>query len=150
MKRAMLPLVLVVAPLLTGAIWMDRQPSHQPYQAPVLTPPPGAVPVSGVEYLPEEGDLTNPVPPTPASVAAGRTVFTVNCAMCHGDATKRGPVGLKLTPPPPGLVPPLVQALSDTMIFRAVTKGFGRMPPFQEKLTVQERWSVVNYLRTIR
>ena len=33
--------------------------------------------------------------------AAGKTVFTTNCASCHGDGGKGdGPVGAALTPPP--------------------------------------------------
>ncbi|UFS70402.1 cytochrome c [Geomonas sp. RF6] len=149
MKRILLALVLACAPLLTAAIWMDEQPSHKPNQAPLLAPPAGAVPVTGVESVPE-GDVKNPVPTSQSSVNAGRALYSINCFMCHGDAAKRGAVGLKLNPPPPGLTPPLIQALNDTIIFGAITKGFGRMPPFQDKLSPEERWNIINYLRALR
>jgi mono/diheme cytochrome c family protein len=38
--------------------------------------------------------------------------------------------------------------LGDAQIFKAVTFGFGRMPPFKDKLEPQERWELVNFLRT--
>jgi hypothetical protein len=44
----------------------------------------------------------------------------------------------------------MVQGLSDSTVFKAVTFGFGRMPAFRDKLTPDERWSLVNFLRTRR
>ena len=74
--------------------------------------------------------------------------YQVNCAMCHGQTSaKPGPVGRKLSPPPPGLDHDLVGSLSDAAIFKAITFGFGRMPTFRDKLIPQERWNLVNYLR---
>jgi mono/diheme cytochrome c family protein len=132
-----------------AAIWMDQQPSIKPYQAPVLTPPAGSVPVSGKEIVSQQTELKNSVTPTTASLAQGKILFDINCAMCHGQTSaKPGPVGLKLTPPPPGLGQELVRGLSDATIFKAITFGFGRMPPFQSGLTPQERWQLVNFLRT--
>ena len=149
MKRIAQLAVIVAAPLLLAAIWMDDQPSYKAYEAPVLVPPKGSVPVSGREMVPREAELQNPVAPTTESLAQGKTLFTINCAMCHGQTSaERGPVGKKLVPPPPGLDPDLVRGRSDSAIFKALTFGFGRMPPFQDKLTPSERWSLVNYLRT--
>jgi mono/diheme cytochrome c family protein len=149
MKRIPRVVIFVAAPLLMAALWMDRQPSYKPYQAPVLTPPAGSVPVSGREIIPEEGELRNPVAATPTSLAQGKALFEINCAICHGQSpAEPGPVGMKLKPPPPGLNHEMVGDLSDSAIFRAVTFGFGRMPPFQDKLTPRERWNLVNFLRT--
>jgi mono/diheme cytochrome c family protein len=148
MKRVAKLAILAAAPLLAAAIWMDRQPSYKPYQAPVLSPPKDSVPVTGKEIVPQ-GEFKNPVLPTAESLAQGKTLFEINCALCHGmTSAEIGPVGKKLTPPPPGLGHDMVQGLSDATIFRAVTFGFGRMPPFQDKLTPEERWSLVNFLRT--
>jgi mono/diheme cytochrome c family protein len=128
---------------------MDRQPSFKPYEAPVLSPPATAVPVSGRETVSRTSRLVNPVVPDAASLAEGKTLFDINCAMCHGETSaKPGPVGRKLSPPPPGLDRGLVGGLSDAAIYRAVTFGFGRMPPFQDKLAPRERWLLVNFLRT--
>lgn len=141
--------VLVLAPLLTAALWMDRQPSPKPYQAPVLSPPAGAVPVTGRESVSQDSEPKNPLQPSPASAARGKALFAINCAICHGQApTQSGLVGRKLSPPPPGLDRDLVQDRSDSHIFNAVTFGFGRMPAFKGKLSPQERWELVNYLRS--
>ncbi len=149
MKRVAKAVILVAAPLLTAAIWLDKQPSYKPYQAPVLVPPAGSVPVSGKELVPQEAAQKNPFASTEASLAAGKALFETNCVMCHGQTlAERGPVGKKLTPPPPGLDHDMVQGLSDGTIFTAITQGFGRMPPFQDKLTPRERWELVNFLRT--
>jgi mono/diheme cytochrome c family protein len=141
--------IAAAAPLLMAAFWMDRQQSIKPYDAPVLAPPADSVPVSGREIVTQSSVVSNFVKPTPESQAEGATLFDINCAMCHGKtSTEPGPVGRKLNPPPPGLNHELVLGLSDAFIFKAVTFGFGRMPPFRNRLTPRERWHLVNFLRT--
>jgi mono/diheme cytochrome c family protein len=135
-------------PLLMAAIYMDDQQSYKPYKAPVLSAPAGAVPVTGKEIVSQDSELKNPLTATAASVSRGKTLFDTNCVMCHGETSmERGRVGKKLVPPPPGLDHEKLKGLSDAAIFKAVTLGFGRMPPFQDKLTPEERWSLVNFLR---
>jgi mono/diheme cytochrome c family protein len=141
--------VIAAAPLLMAAIWMDDQQTYKPYKAPVISPPAGSVPVSGKELVSEGAELENPIAPTPEVVARGKALFDINCAMCHGQTSEeRGPVGKKLVPPPPGLDHEMLEGLSDSTIFKAITFGFGRMPVFKDKLLPEERWSLVNFLRT--
>lgn len=149
MKRGAGLAIVAVVPLLMAAMWMDRQPSIRPFQAPVLTPPSDSVPVTGREPVPGDAELKNPVAPDPGTLAQGKELFTINCAMCHGQTSaERGPVGKKLTPPPPGLDRNMLQGLSDGAIFKVITQGFGRMPPFQGKLSPRERWYLITFLRT--
>ena len=104
MKHVAKIAILAVAPLLMAALWMDEQPSYKPYKAPVLSPPAGSVPVSGKEIVSRDAELHNPVTPTAASLVKGKSLFDINCAMCHGlTSAKPGRVGQKLKPPPPGL-----------------------------------------------
>lgn len=141
--------VLAAAPLLMAAIWLDDQQSFKPYKAPVLSPPAGSVPVSGKELITQATELKNPLSPTAESLAQGKALFAINCALCHGQTSaERGPVGKKLIPPPPGLDRNMVKGLSDATIFKAITFGFGRMPAFKDKLTPKERWRLTNFLRT--
>jgi mono/diheme cytochrome c family protein len=141
--------VLVAAPVLMAAIWLDNQQTYKPYEAPVLSPPAGAVPISGKEIVSQESELRNPIVPTAASLSQGKALFEINCVICHGQTSaERGPVGKKLVPPPPGLDHDMVKGLSDSTIFKAMTFGFGRMPIFKDKLLPDERWSLVNFLRT--
>jgi mono/diheme cytochrome c family protein len=149
MKHISMLVVLVAAPLLMAAIYMDDQQSYKPYKAPVLSAPVGAVPVTGREIVSQESELRNPAAPTAASLSRGKTLFETNCAMCHGETSaERGGVGKKLVPPPPGLDHDMLKGLSDAAIFKAITLGFGRMPLFKDKLTPEERWSLVNFVRT--
>ncbi len=149
MKRISQLVILMAAPMLMAAIWMDDQQSYKPYKAPVLSPPAGAVPVTGKEIVSQESELRNPVRSAPESLSQGKTLFDINCAMCHGNTSaERGLVGQKLVPPPPGLDHDMVKGLSDSTIFKAMTFGFGRMPFFKDKLTPEERWNLVNFLRT--
>jgi len=142
-------IILASVPLLLAAMWMDRQPSPKPYQAPVLAPPADSVPITGRELLSQSSQPINPSTPTPASLARGEELFRINCALCHGlTSAERGSVGKKLNPPPPGLEPALLQQRSDAHIYKAISLGFGRMPPFKDRITQQERWELINYLRT--
>lgn len=141
--------IMSAAPLLMAALWMDKQPSYKPYQIPLLAAPAGSVPVTGREIVSQDSDLKNTITPNQASLARGKVLFDINCAMCHGQTpTERGPVGRKLNPPPPGLDQGLVRERGETHIFKAMTFGFGRMPPFKDKLSPGERWDLVNFLRT--
>lgn len=149
MKNIVNLIVLAAAPLLTAALWMDKQPSPKPYQAPVLTTPAGAVPVSGRETISPDSEPKNPLLPIPDTLSRGKALFDINCAMCHGHTpAKPGSVARKLSPPPPGLDPELVRDRSDAHIFKVIAFGFGRMPPFKDKLSARERWELVNFLRT--
>ena len=149
MKPIARMIILVVAPLLMAALWMDEQPSFKPYQEPVLLPPVTAVPFSGAKIGAKEDDQHNPVPPGAASLAQGKTFFAIYCALCHGETSdKPGLVGARLKPPPPGLTPAVLKDRSDAQLFRVIANGFGRMPPFKEKLAPQERWHLINFLRT--
>jgi len=149
MRHLSMLVILAAAPLLMAALWMDQQPSYKPYQAPLLSPPTDSVPVTGREIVSQDSELKNPLPANPASLAQGKALFTINCAMCHGQTpAERGPVGKKLMPPAPGLEHDLVRERSDAHIFKAITFGFGRMPPFKDKLSPRERWALVNFLRS--
>lgn len=138
-----------VPPLLMAAIWMDRQPSPKPYRAPALLPPAGSVPVTGRETLTWGSEPRNPLSSTAASLQRGKELFIINCAFCHGQSSAElGPVGKRLSPLPPELNHSLLHERSDSHIYKVISLGFGRMPPFMEKLTQAERWQLVNFLRT--
>ncbi len=149
MKHIAKLVIVSVVPFLIAAIWLDDQQSYKPFKAPVMAPPAGAVPVTGRETVSQDSEFRNPVPPTIPSLEGGKALFETNCVICHGQTSaERGPVGKKLVPPPPGLDQSMVKGLSDSTIFKAITFGFGRMPVFEDKLTPQERWNLVNFLRT--
>jgi mono/diheme cytochrome c family protein len=101
--------------------------------------------------------LVNPVAKTPASAKAGSVVYAKACANCHG------PYGLgngRLAPAmaayggrPSNLTDSEWQhGSSDGEIFIVIRDGVGpdfHMPLFKGKLTDEEMWHVVNYIRTL-
>lgn len=93
----------------------------------------------------------NPVPLTAESVQAGRRVYEVHCAACHGPrGAGDGPAAVGLTKKPADLrlhVP----MHSDGQLYWWITVGVSgsAMPPFGDRLSEEERWHVVNYLRVL-
>ena len=95
--------------------------------------------------------VTNPVAATRASVAAGRGVYQEQCAMCHG-ARGRGDGDLARNLPthPGDFTSAVVQRQSDGALYWKISEGRNVMPGMREALTDSTRWSLVNYLRTLR
>ncbi len=137
---------------LTGCGEMYHQPSSQPQEAPRLAPPTAAVPVTGVEraYPGLDGrNLVNPISRDEASVGRGRSLYDINCTMCHGGQGRGdGPVAPAYIPQPADLTSSRIQSLTDGDIFLRITNGFSTMPAFRKQLTPEERWDIVNYVRT--
>jgi mono/diheme cytochrome c family protein len=139
---------------LTGCGEMYRQPSVRPQESPRLVPPAASVPVTGAE-IPIPGldgaDLMNPIPPDEASVNLGRVLYAINCAMCHGQQGRGdGAVAPVYLPQPADLTDARVQDLTDGDLFLRITNGITTMPAFRNQLEADERWHIVNYMRTLR
>lgn len=91
----------------------------------------------------------NPVPADEESIAAGRAVYIANCLACHGQTgTGNGPAAAALNPRPNDLADPKVWEQSDGAIFWKTTRGRAPMPSYKNLLTDEERWNVMNYMRT--
>ena len=95
----------------------------------------------------------NPVPSTPQSIATGQAVFQKYCRFCHGaDAKGDGPQAPKDTHPPNLTDEKWDHGSTDAEIFANIKDGVGPkydMKGFNSKLTPQEMWSVVHYLRSL-
>jgi mono/diheme cytochrome c family protein len=95
----------------------------------------------------------NPVPKTAESVAAGKTVFMQDCAVCHGtDGHGDGPAAARLNPPPADLYAAHVDYHSDQQLYDWIRDGINgsAMTGFKGKLSDQQIWDVVNYVRSLR
>ncbi len=95
--------------------------------------------------------LPNPVAATVQNVADGRQLYVQNCAMCHG-LTGRGdgPMGARLNPRPADFQLHMREGHTDRQLFEWITTGVDGtgMPAFKQKLSADEIWTVVNFLRT--
>jgi len=144
--------------LAAGLLWtaatachdMHDQPSFKAQEGPRRTVPQESVPLRGREVIRGRA-LMNPFPSDDASVARGRELFGIHCAMCHGpDGRGDGPVGRVFAPRPADLHQPRIQRLSDADLYRRITVGFGAMPAFGRRIAVPDRWHLVNALREFR
>lgn len=97
--------------------------------------------------------LVNPIPPNIESLASGEELYKENCVPCHGvSGAGDGPIGRTLNPPPADLTLHTVPGgHPDSRLYDWITNGFpdSVMPVFNEHLTDEERWHLVNYIRTL-
>ncbi len=165
-RRIIITLVILTMPFILGlsltyeiiqvdfASFMEEQPSIGYREGPRLLPPEGAVPVTGVEVPPDGSLPENPVPATPDSIARGKVLFDIHCAVCHGkDGKGQGPVAPYFKPPEAevaDLTEERIAKHEDGLIYLTITQGFQGMASLAENLTPQERWDVINYLRTLQ
>ena len=101
----------------------------------------------------EAKKLRNPVAANAESIAAGQQTYQKFCRHCHGeDAKGDGPMAPKGTHPPNLTDSEWTHGSSDGEIFVVLRDGTGpklEMKPFKGKLTDEQMWNVVNYLRSI-
>ena len=115
----------------------------------------GSIPRGGELTLPkEERDAAalrrNPMAATPASVQKGAELYAVYCTPCHGASGKGdGLVVPKFVPPPDLSNPDLHKVRTDGYWQSYMSVGGAIMPSYGEALTPEERWHVVNFLRTL-
>jgi mono/diheme cytochrome c family protein len=90
-----------------------------------------------------DGAKKNPVKSDAASIAAGKTLYTTYCKSCHGVDGKKLPSA--------DFTSAAFKAQTDGAIFYKTTIGKGGMPAYKTKIADDEdRWSIVNYLRSLK
>ena len=91
----------------------------------------------------------NPIPADEKSIATGKEVYIHQCLSCHGTTGKGdGPASKDLNPKPHDLGAANVAQQSDGALFWKITEGKKPMPSFEKLISEDERWHVVNYVRT--
>ena len=103
---------------------------------------------------PEAQKMKNPVAASPASIKAGQQLFQKNCRFCHGaDAKGDGPMAPEGTHPANLTDDKWDRGSSDGEIYAVIRDGAGPkfdMKGYKSKMTEQEMWNIVNYLRTLQ
>lgn len=95
------------------------------------------------------GAAGNPIAPSAQSISRGRALYLQNCAVCHGESGRGdGPAAATL-PVRPADLTAHVPFHSDEFFFYVITNGFGQvMPAFGGTLSEEDRWHIINYLRS--
>ena len=107
--------------------------------------------------LPEDADKTkNPTATSPESIAKGKELYLErtkgNCVFCHGETGTGNEANLaRLRRKPADLTnKERMTAMTDGEVFWKVSKGIeGIMPAGERRMSEEERWHVVNYVRTL-
>jgi len=127
-----------------------------------ITPPSGAGPQQDFSKntweLPADADTTkNPVQATEESIAKGKELYLErtkgNCIFCHGETGSGNEANFpRLRRKPADLSnKERMTAMTDGEVFWKISKGItGIMPAGETRMkTEEERWHVVNYVRTL-
>jgi len=95
----------------------------------------------------EAAEIKNPIVLDAESVRIGKEAYLDFCAACHGDnleGLKAEEAGLDID------TPNLKQRLkthTDGDFFWKINEGRGEMPSFNDELSDDEKWHIINYIR---
>lgn len=94
--------------------------------------------------------LKNPLPETEALLEQGKVLYTRFCYPCHGaEGAGDGPVGV-IYKGVANLAGGQVAQASAGHIFYVITHGKGRMWPHDKQISVEDRWKIVSYVKTLQ
>jgi mono/diheme cytochrome c family protein len=94
--------------------------------------------------------VANPITSNEQSIAAGKELYTKVCYDCHGKKGKGdGPKSGDLNKSPKDFTKEVIQKQSDGSLFWKVTEGRKPMPSFKTDLSPDQRWQIINYVRTL-
>jgi mono/diheme cytochrome c family protein len=135
---------------------MDSQPKYNEYQRGGLFEN-GRVLQSPVPGTVARGDLARAreVTQKPAVTAdlltRGREQYDVFCSPCHdrtGDGN--GVVVQRGFPRPASLHEERLRAADDQYLLDAITRGYGTMYAFADRVRPRDRWAIVAYIRALQ
>ncbi len=85
------------------------------------------------------------------SIQNGGEVYRVFCISCHGPSGGGdGPVAKRGFPPPPSLTTGKSLQMKDGQLFHILSYGQGSMSDFAAQLSRDQRWDVINYIRSFQ
>lgn len=102
--------------------------------------------------IPEEARLRkNPVPLSAAALESARAIYMDKCANCHGQTGKGdGPDATSYYPTPASLADSArMNRVTDGEIFYQISEGRKPMPSFKKRLSEEQRWQLVLFVRSL-
>jgi mono/diheme cytochrome c family protein len=95
--------------------------------------------------------VSNPLEASVESIGRGQELFNVNCTTCHGlSGNGQGPAAHGIATFPRELWTwNNAPASADAYLFWFITNGRNEMPPWGLILSENDRWDVINYIKTI-
>jgi mono/diheme cytochrome c family protein len=98
---------------------------------------------------PEEKARKNPIAFTSTAVKRGKQLFESQCSMCHGaNGNGRGNLAGAIKVSPPDFTKPgVLSKRTDGELFTIIGQGTSVMPGQRHRLSDQQRWELVDFLR---
>ena len=100
---------------------------------------------------PKEADnVKNPSAGNASAIADGKALYIANCSPCHGDKGKGDGIAAPgLNPKPADHTSVAVQNETDGSLFWKLSEGRAPMPAYKKVFSEQQRWALINYIRTL-
>jgi mono/diheme cytochrome c family protein len=96
-------------------------------------------------------DMKNPQAADDESIKVGRMLYTKNCASCHGKTgLGDGSKARGLDTHPGDMSASAYQSQTDGEHFYKSKFGRGEMPKYEGKVTDEDIWHIVNFMRTFK
>lgn len=93
--------------------------------------------------------LVNPIKDISSAIEFGKSTFSAQCAVCHGNSGEGdGVAGIGLNPRPANFTSDEFQNQTDGAIFWKITSGKPPMASYSEVYSAKQRWQLVTFLRT--
>lgn len=81
----------------------------------------------------------------------GRTQFNVFCSPCHGGTGDgQGMIVQRGMPKPPSLHEPRLREVPVGHIFDVISRGYGAMYGYAQRIKPRDRWAVVAYIKALQ
>jgi mono/diheme cytochrome c family protein len=98
-----------------------------------------------------ENGYANPLPITLPLVARGRDRYDVYCAPCHSRTGEGdGMIVRRGFPAPPSYHSERLRNAPDSHFFQVISNGYGVMYPYADRITAEDRWAIVAYIRALQ
>jgi mono/diheme cytochrome c family protein len=129
---------VVLLGLLSVALALWAQKDQPPAKAPEYKIPP------------EAAARENPVKPTAESIAKGKKMYGIDCAMCHGEkGDGKGDMGSDYKNMPDFTNADTLKNRTDGELFYITRNGKGDdMPPEDNRAKDDDIWNMVNLIRS--
>ena len=92
-----------------------------------------------------------PSPITKPELERGRDRFNIYCSVCHGPTGEAdGMIVQRGFPQPPSFHEQRLREAPEGHFFHVITHGYGVMYPYADRITPEDRWAIVAYIRTLQ
>src|SRR5579885_1198216 len=132
--------------LIASALLLIFSATAQQSETPASPATQGAV---QQEIPPEASSQANPVKPNAESLAEGKKLYNLDCAMCHGDkGDGKGDMASDMKAKVPDFTDPnSLKNRTDGDLYYVIKNGKNEMPPEGDRAKPTQVWNMVNYVR---